>query len=80
VLEQVIANNDVVDNSSRELFVFLILRVRLVVDDEVDDGGPPVGLDDESFLALGWYQVWLGGRILLELHHGAVERLDEDSL
>jgi hypothetical protein len=79
VLEQVVADNDVAGRSSGELFVFFLLGVGLVMDDKIDDGCSQVVLDDEYLLSLSWYQVWLGGRVLLELHRGAVEPLDKHS-
>jgi hypothetical protein len=44
VLEQVLADNNVAGRSSGELFMFFLLRVRLVVDDEIDNGCSLVGL------------------------------------
>jgi hypothetical protein len=42
VLKQVIANDDIASCAPRELFVLFPVRVGLIVDDEVDDGGSPV--------------------------------------
>jgi hypothetical protein len=79
VLEQVVTDDIVASRASGKLFVLFLFWVGLVVDDEIDDGCSPVELDDKNFLALHQYQVGLRGRILLELHRGAAERLDEHS-
>ena len=49
--EQLSSNNDVVCGSTGESLVLLVLRVGLVVDDEVENRGSPIWIDDQYFLA-----------------------------
>jgi hypothetical protein len=57
----------------------LSVGVRLVVGHEVDELRSPVSFDDEDFLALRLYQVWLAGRLFFNFDLRAFESLDEDS-
>ena len=49
--EQLDSDNDVVYGSAGESLVLLVLRVGLVVDDEVEYRGSPIWIGDQYFLA-----------------------------
>ena len=43
------SNDNVVCGSAGELFVLLVLRIELVVDDEVEYRGSPIRIGDQYF-------------------------------
>ena len=48
--EQLGSNDDVICGSAGELLMLLVLRIGLIVDDEIKDRSSPIWIGDEYFL------------------------------